>query len=89
MNGLSPGLRARVLLQKHGFQAAHALGQNFLMDESLLSHLIDLSGVTMEDDVLEIRHTIKNRRTLALGAVIAAEFLNGKRGVYTMDDLLK
>jgi len=28
-------------------------------------------------------------RTLALGAVIAAEFLNGKRGVYTMDDLLK
>ena len=42
-----------------------------------------------EDDVLEIRHTIKNRRTLALGAVIAAEFLNGKRGVYTMDDLLK
>ena len=54
MNDLSPGLRARVLLQKHGFQAAHALGQNFLMDESLLSHLIDLSGVTMEDGVLEI-----------------------------------
>lgn len=42
---------------------------------------------TSEDDVLEIRHSIKNRRTLALGAVIAAEFLCGKRGVYTMDDL--
>jgi len=36
-----------------------------------------------------LRHEILNRRTLALGAVIAAEFLNGKRGVYTMDDLLK
>lgn len=42
-----------------------------------------------EDDRLEIRHTIKNRRTLAMGAVIAAEFLCGKRGVYNMNDLLK
>ena len=42
-----------------------------------------------EDDRLEIRHTIKNRRTLAAGAVVAAEFLCGKRGVYGMDDLLK
>ena len=42
-----------------------------------------------EDDLLQIRHTIKNRRTLALGAVVAAEFLCGKRGFYTMDDLLK
>lgn len=42
-----------------------------------------------EDDVLELRHTIKNRRTLALGAVIAGEFLCGRQGVYSMDDLLK
>ena len=42
---------------------------------------------TSEDDVLEIRHSIKNRRTLALGAVVAAEFLCGKKGVYTMEDL--
>ncbi len=41
-----------------------------------------------EDDVLELKHTIKNRRTLALGAVVAAEFLCGKQGVYSMDDLL-
>lgn len=37
-----------------------------------------------EDDILELRHTIKNRRTLAMGAVVAAEFLCGKEGVYTM-----
>lgn len=42
-----------------------------------------------EDDRLELKHTIKNRRTLAQGAVIAAEFLCGKTGVYSMDDLLK
>ncbi|WP_308502273.1 4-hydroxy-tetrahydrodipicolinate reductase [uncultured Alistipes sp.] len=42
-----------------------------------------------EDDILELRHEIKNRRTLAQGAVVAAEFLCGKHGVYGMDDLLK
>lgn len=42
-----------------------------------------------EDDRLEIRHTIKNRRTLAAGAVAAAEFLCGKTGVFGMDDLLQ
>ena len=42
-----------------------------------------------EDDCIELQHTIKNRRTLALGAVIAAEFLCGKQGVYTMDDLFQ
>lgn len=41
------------------------------------------------DDILELKHTIKNRRTLAMGAVIAAEFLRGRQGVYSMDDLLK
>ncbi len=42
-----------------------------------------------EDDLLELRHTIKNRRTLALGAVVAAEFLCGRKGVYGMEDLMK
>lgn len=42
-----------------------------------------------EDDQLILKHTIKNRRTLAMGAVIAAEFLCGKQGVYSMDDLLQ
>lgn len=41
-----------------------------------------------EDDEIRLRHTIKNRRTLALGAVVAAEFLCGKQGVYTMEDLM-
>ncbi len=42
-----------------------------------------------EDDELQLRHSITNRRTLAMGAVIAAEFVCGRTGVYTMDDLLK
>ena len=42
-----------------------------------------------EDDLLQSVHIIKNRRTLAMGAVIAAEFLCGKKGCYSMDDLLQ
>ncbi|MCX6273250.1 MAG: 4-hydroxy-tetrahydrodipicolinate reductase [Bacteroidetes bacterium] len=39
-------------------------------------------------DAIMIQHTAKNRRGFALGAVIAAEFLFNKKGVYTMSDLL-
>lgn len=39
-------------------------------------------------DTIQIEHTAKNRSGFAVGAVMAAEFLVGKYGVYTMDDLL-
>lgn len=39
------------------------------------------------DDIL-ISHSAKNRRGLANGAVLAAEFLAGKCGMFTMNDLL-
>jgi 4-hydroxy-tetrahydrodipicolinate reductase len=39
-------------------------------------------------DSIAIRHMAKNRRGLALGALLAAEFLLGKKGYYTMSDLL-
>lgn len=39
-------------------------------------------------DVITIDHNAKNRSGLAQGAVLAAEFLNGKTGVYNMNDML-
>ena len=51
---ISLSLRARVALEKHGFRAAHSLGQNFILDEDFLSHLLDIAGVGEEDRVLEI-----------------------------------
>lgn len=42
-----------------------------------------------DDDTLTLKHTLKSRSALATGAVIAAEFICGKRGVFTMDDLFK
>lgn len=42
-----------------------------------------------EVDFIEMTHSAKSRKGFALGAVIAAEFIAGKKGVYSMDDLLK
>ena len=39
-------------------------------------------------DTIEIKHTAHNRKGFALGAVIAAEWLVGKQGVFTMKDVL-
>ncbi len=40
-------------------------------------------------DDIEITHTAKSRVGFAKGAVVAAEWLADKKGVYTMSDLLK
>ncbi len=41
-----------------------------------------------EVDQIEIKHTAHSREGFALGAVIAAEWLIGKKGVFTMKDVL-
>lgn len=41
-----------------------------------------------EADEITIRHEAFSRRGFALGAVMAAEWLNGRRGVFTMRDML-
>ncbi|KFF09654.1 4-hydroxy-tetrahydrodipicolinate reductase [Flavobacterium hydatis] len=40
-------------------------------------------------DSIEIKHTAHNREGFALGAVIAAEWLAGKQGIFTMKDVLE
>ena len=39
-------------------------------------------------DQIEIKHTAHNREGFALGAVIAAEWIKNKKGVFTMKDVL-
>ena len=39
-------------------------------------------------DVIRIQHSAKNRKGLALGAVVAAEFVKGKKGFLSMNDML-
>jgi 4-hydroxy-tetrahydrodipicolinate reductase len=49
------------------------------------THTVDYSSKV---DSIEIRHTAHGREGFALGAIIAAEWLVGKTGVFTMKDVL-
>ncbi|HEX9655350.1 MAG TPA: 4-hydroxy-tetrahydrodipicolinate reductase [Bacteroidota bacterium] len=41
-----------------------------------------------ESDSLTLIHTAKNRRGFALGALLAAEWLKGRKGMFTMRDVI-
>ncbi len=41
------------------------------------------------EDLLQLTHVAKSRQGFALGAVLAAEYLHGKVGLFNMNDLLK
>lgn len=62
---------------------------------NIISHRIDnIPGThevkyTSPIDDIEIKHTAHNRKGFAMGAVVAAEWITGKKGVYTMRDVLK
>ena len=43
---------------------------------------------TSDIDDIEIKHTAHNRKGFATGAVLAAEFLHDKKGIYSMSDVL-
>jgi len=49
------------------------------------THIIKYSSNT---DFIELKHEAKNRTGFAFGAIIAAEFIKNKKGVYKMEDVL-
>jgi 4-hydroxy-tetrahydrodipicolinate reductase len=63
-------------------------------DLSIVSERVDPAPgthrVTYRSDIddIEITHTAHNRKGFAAGAILAAEFLRGKKGVYSMEDVL-
>ena len=50
------------------------------------THIVKYSS---EIDDLEIIHTAHSRKGFATGAVLAAEWLPGKKGIFTMKDVLE
>ncbi len=39
-------------------------------------------------DTITLTHSAKSRGGFALGAVMAAEWLAGRKGIYTIDDMM-
>ena len=52
--------------------------------------VIGIHSVSWEStiDTIMLKHEGKNRKGLALGAIVAAEFIYSKKGIFTMDDVL-
>lgn len=70
-------------------------GSSIQADElGIIAHRIeDVPGThtityASEIDEIEIKHTALSRNGFALGAVLAAEFIHSKKGVFTMQDVL-
>ena len=53
--------------------------------ETTGSHVVGLEG---PDDRIELRHDARTRAGFARGAVAAAEWIHGRPGVFTLDDML-
>ncbi|MBK7710361.1 MAG: 4-hydroxy-tetrahydrodipicolinate reductase [Bacteroidales bacterium] len=41
-----------------------------------------------EIDTISLKHEAKNRKGLAFGAVVAAEFIRSRKGIFTMNDVM-
>ncbi|MCC6289211.1 MAG: 4-hydroxy-tetrahydrodipicolinate reductase [Chitinophagaceae bacterium] len=55
------------------------------VDPAAGTHIITYKSAI---DDIEIKHTAHNRSGFALGAVLAAEFIYGRKGVFNMQDVL-
>jgi 4-hydroxy-tetrahydrodipicolinate reductase len=70
----------------HGAIAAHALH----VTSTRVGHVPGKHSVMFdgEADTIELVHTARNRAGFAQGAVVAAGWLAGKKGIYTMRDVV-
>ena len=50
------------------------------------THTVDFES---NADIIKLEHEAKNREGFALGAVIAAEWIKDKKGVYSIEDMMK
>ncbi len=64
--------------------------EELLVTSTRVGAVVGTHAITFDSmaDTIEIRHDAKNRTGFALGALLAAEWINGKKGLYTMADVL-
>lgn len=60
--------------------------QSFREDQVPGTHIVKYAS---DIDDIEIKHTAHSRKGFALGAVLAAEFIKNKKGLFSMQDVLK
>ena len=85
LNGLSRKTRIESEAQ-HGRIDPEALHVTSTRAGSVIGkHIV---GLDSPFDAIELIHSAKNRKGFAFGAVKAAEWLRGRKGLFTLDDVL-
>ncbi|PAP77997.1 4-hydroxy-tetrahydrodipicolinate reductase [Rubrivirga marina] len=82
------GRKSRIETEtQHGAIDADALH----VTSQRLGRVLGEHTVALDSDIDQIRivHTAKSRRAFALGAVRAAEWVTGRQGLFTLDDMIE
>jgi 4-hydroxy-tetrahydrodipicolinate reductase len=94
-SGTAISIADDIITQNNNFvkwELKNSVPNNVLPIESFREgEVTGMHSVKWQSDIdeIEIQHKAYNRKGFALGAVLAAEFVFGKTGVYFMNDLLK
>ncbi|HOM35997.1 MAG TPA: 4-hydroxy-tetrahydrodipicolinate reductase [Bacteroidales bacterium] len=88
---------AEVIINNNQRFSGWKLSENETQDENYITIKSERIGDVFGDhkiiwespeDVIILQHSAKSRRGFAYGALMAAEFIKGKTGIYSMKDLL-
>ncbi len=76
--------------KKKGWQLDHADDDEVAIHAKRIEDVPGTHVVSYDSDIdnIKIIHTAKSRKGFALGAVIAAEYIKDKTGIFTMKDVL-
>ena len=97
-SGTGISLAEQIIAEHQGYQHWENNKPSVMLDKEALSieslRLPNVPGTheikyTSAIDSIEISHTAHNRKGFAQGSVLAAEWLIDKKGVFTMQDVLK
>ena len=96
-SGTGISLAEQILANNSKYNRWENVKKSQISDDATLSiesvRLPDVPGThevkySSDIDTIKLEHIAHNRKGFALGAVIAAEWINGKTGVFTMKDVL-
>ena len=82
-------IKDRLIFDKN-LPAQSAKGHELLIESYREGDVTGMHKVKYESliDTIEITHDAKSRYGFAKGALLAAEWIIGKKGIYTMDEIL-
>ncbi|MDR0683489.1 MAG: 4-hydroxy-tetrahydrodipicolinate reductase [Dysgonamonadaceae bacterium] len=88
---LAEGILEHIDRKKQWKEATKGKPDDLLIHSKRESEISGIHEIIYESDadMISIKHDAKNRRGFALGVVLAVEFIKGKTGFLTMNDMVK